>query len=209
MWNARSPKAPPPCAAPRSSGFANRARPPETVPAHPGRGGAWWKPWGWPQGGARAALWRRRTSPPSRGRTCRGRHQWDRMRHPPRCRDQTDGPSDFSQAEKYIKHLIKYALKNKFANGVCLNVNIPKLKASKLKGIKVVRQAKAMWVEKFEERKDPYGRDYFWLTGSFINYEKNATDTDEWALANGYISVVPTMVDLTAHLELSNLKTLE
>jgi len=117
--------------------------------------------------------------------------------------------ADFSQAEKHIKHLIKYALKNKFANGVCLNVNIPKLKAKQLKGIKVVRQAKAMWVEKFEERKDPYGRDYFWLTGSFINYEKNATDTDEWALANGYISVVPTMVDLTAHLELSNLKTLE
>ncbi len=117
--------------------------------------------------------------------------------------------ADFTQAEKYIKQIIKHTLKNKLATGVCLNVNIPKLKAKQIKGIKVARQAKAMWVEKFDERKDPYGRDYFWLTGSFINYEKEANDTDEYALANGYISVVPTMADLTAHNELKNLKTLE
>ncbi len=117
--------------------------------------------------------------------------------------------ADFTQAEKYIKQLIEHCLKHKLQKGVCLNVNIPKLKANKIKGIKVGRQATANWVEKFDERKDPYGRSYFWLTGEFKNYEPKANDTDEWALANNYISVVPIMADLTAHKEINNLKTLE
>jgi 5'-nucleotidase len=117
--------------------------------------------------------------------------------------------ADFSQAEKFIAKIIEESLKNPMPKGVCLNVNIPKLKAEDFKGIKVVRQAKANWVEKFEERKDPYGRDYYWLTGEFVNFEPESTDTDEWALANGYISVVPTQADLTAHAHLSKLQNLE
>jgi 5'-nucleotidase len=117
--------------------------------------------------------------------------------------------ADFSQAEKFIAKIIEESLKKPMPKGVCLNVNIPKLKAEDFKGIKVVRQAKANWVEKFEERKDPYGRDYYWLTGDFVNFEPESTDTDEWALANGYISVVPTQADLTAHAHLSKLQNLE
>ena len=117
--------------------------------------------------------------------------------------------ADFTQSEKYIKQLIEHCLKNKLQKGVCLNVNIPKLKANKIKGIKVGRQASANWVEKFDERKDPYGKSYFWLTGEFKNFEAKAKDTDEWALANNYISVVPIMADLTAHNEIKKLKILE
>ncbi len=107
--------------------------------------------------------------------------------------------ADFSQAEKFIEKIIEQTLKSGMPKGVCLNVNIPKLKAEDIKGIKVVRQAKANWVERFDERKDPYGRDYYWLTGEFVNFEPESLDTDEWALSNGYISVVPTQADLTAH----------
>ena len=42
------------------------------------------------------------------------------------------------------------------------------------------------------------GREYYWLTGKFVNEDKGQ-DTDEWALENGYVSVVPTQFDLTAH----------
>jgi 5'-nucleotidase len=49
--------------------------------------------------------------------------------------------------------------------------------------LKICRQAKANWVEDFEERQDPYGRSYYWLTGKFVNFEPEAKDTDEWALA--------------------------
>jgi 5'-nucleotidase len=114
--------------------------------------------------------------------------------------------ADFTQATEYIKQLIDFALLNKMPKGVCYNVNIPKLKKEDLKGLKFVRQSKANWVERFEERKDPYGRSYFWLTGEFVNFEPEANDTDEWALANGFISVVPTQVDLTAHHYLNEIK---
>ena len=79
-----------------------------------------------------------------------------------------------------------------------LNVNIPKLKASEISGIKVGRQANAQWVEDFDKRTNPMGRDYYWLSGEFVN-EDQGEDTDEWALANGYVSVVPVQFDLTAH----------
>ena len=117
--------------------------------------------------------------------------------------------ADFEQAEKFVSKIIEEALKNKMPKGVCLNVNIPKLKEADFRGIKVVRQARANWVERFEERKDPYGRHYYWLTGEFVNFEPESLDTDEWALANGYISVVPTQADLTAHKSLTVLKNFE
>jgi len=112
--------------------------------------------------------------------------------------------ADFMQSKSFIEKIIGEVLKNKMPKGVCLNVNIPKLTANQIKGIKVVRQAKANWVERFDERKDPYGRDYYWLTGEFVNFEPESFDTDEWALCNGYISVVPTQADLTAHKYLND-----
>ncbi len=117
--------------------------------------------------------------------------------------------ADFTQAEKFVSKIIEDSLKHKMPKGVCLNVNIPKLKADDFKGIKVVRQANANWVERFDERTDPYGRNYYWLTGEFVNFEPEAKDTDEWALANGYISVVPTQIDLTAHKVLKDLTFFE
>ncbi len=115
--------------------------------------------------------------------------------------------ADFAQAKKFIEQIISETLKNKLPDGICLNVNIPKLKTDEIKGIKVVRQAKANWVEEFEERYDPYGRAYYWLTGKFVNFEPESTDTDEWALSNGYISVVPTQCDLTSYNNLQTIKT--
>lgn len=117
--------------------------------------------------------------------------------------------ADFTQAGKFIAGIIESSLKSPMPKGVCLNVNIPKLREADFKGIKVVRQARANWVERFEERKDPYGREYYWLTGEFVNFEPESLDTDEWALANGYLSVVPTHADLTSHSALRELKHLE
>ena len=81
--------------------------------------------------------------------------------------------------------------------GVVLNVNFPKLKAEELKGIKICRQAKATWIEEFDKRTNPMGKEYYWLSGKFVNNDKGE-DTDEWALQNGYISIVPVQFDLTA-----------
>jgi 5'-nucleotidase len=106
--------------------------------------------------------------------------------------------ADFSIAGRVAKQIAHNILTNGLPQGTLLNVNIPKVTEAELKGIKVCRQAQAKWQEEFDERKDPNGRKYFWLTGKFVNYDKG-DDTDEWALANNYVSVVPVHFDLTAH----------
>lgn len=117
--------------------------------------------------------------------------------------------ADFTQTEPFVAKIIEQVIQKGMPKGVCLNVNLPKLKADEIKGIKLVRQSKANWVERFEERKDPYGREYYWLTGEFVNFEPEALDTDEWALAKGYVSVVPTQADLTAYSMLNDLTYFE
>ena len=106
---------------------------------------------------------------------------------------------DFTASKKIVKMIAQKVLKNGLPKGVCLNVNIPKLKSELIKGIKVCRQAKANWVEQFDERHDPGGHPYYWLTGKFENFDKGQNDTDVWALENNYVSVVPTQFDMTAH----------
>ena len=116
--------------------------------------------------------------------------------------------ADFSESTAFIRLITKQVLKNGLNDGICLNVNIPKsINQQKIRGIRVCRQAKANWVEEFEERTDPKGRSYYWLTGKFINYDK-ADDTDEWALANQYVSVVPVQFDVTSHPSLASIKKL-
>lgn len=114
--------------------------------------------------------------------------------------------TNFEASKKYVKQIAKNALKNGIAEGVILNVNIPDLKEKEIKGIKICRQARANWKEKFDKRKTPQGKDYYWLTGEFVNYDKG-TDTDEYALAQGYVSVVPVQFDLTAHHYMQQLNT--
>ncbi len=114
--------------------------------------------------------------------------------------------ANFEATKKYVYQLAKECLENGLPKGVVLNVNIPKLPASKIKGMKVCRQANAHWIENFDKRTNPLGRDYYWLTGEFVNEDKGE-DTDEWALENGYVSVVPVQFDLTAHHAIKDINT--
>ena len=116
--------------------------------------------------------------------------------------------ANFSEGEKYIREITKSVLESGLPDGVCLNVNIPKKEEGKeIKGVKVCRQAKANWEEEFDERIDPKGRTYYWLTGKFVNYDKG-DDTDERSLENHYISVVPVQYDVTAHHAISKLNNI-
>ncbi|MBC8487551.1 MAG: 5'/3'-nucleotidase SurE [Bacteroidetes bacterium] len=113
--------------------------------------------------------------------------------------------ADFSAVDEYVKAIIVNVLKNGLPEGICLNVNIPAIKKEDIKGIKVCRQAKGRWKEEFDERIDPHNRDYYWLTGVFQNGD-SAPDTDSWALANNYISVVPVHYDFTSHKTIPEVK---
>ena len=104
--------------------------------------------------------------------------------------------ADFSACESYVKAIVRKMLDDSIGKGFSLNVNFPNVSKEKIKGLKVCRQAKAYWEETFDERKDPSGGSYYWLTGEF-KYQDNGEDTDIWALRNNYVSVVPTKFDLT------------
>ncbi len=105
--------------------------------------------------------------------------------------------ANFEGFEEYIKEIASEALRNGLPSGTCLNVNIPALNGTPVKGIKVVRQGAGFWEEAYEERIDPFNRHYYWITGVFKNND-NGRDTDLWALKNNYIAVVPTQIDLTS-----------
>lgn len=117
-----------------------------------------------------------------------------------------DWNADFEPVKPFIKRIALEVLENGLPEGVILNVNFPKLKEKDIKGIKVCRQAKAMWEERFDKRKNPQGREYYWLTGEFVNMDKGE-DTDEWALEQGYVSIVPVQFDLTAYHAMQNLNS--
>jgi 5'-nucleotidase len=117
----------------------------------------------------------------------------------------TDDDADFSHCIKYGQRILKTLLEKGLATEVFLNVNIPDIPAAQMQGIKVARQAHGMWAERYDKRTDPNGRDYYWLTGDFINYEPDATDTDEWALAHNYVAVTPIQADMTCYGEMSKL----
>ncbi len=116
--------------------------------------------------------------------------------------------ADFKSGLPYVQRIIEFVLEHGMDEGSLFNVNIPKLSTEEIKGIKVCRQADARWVEEFAEAYDPQGQPYYWLTGRFVN-DDQGTDTDVWALENGYISLVPSHHDLTNYRALPALKTME
>lgn len=116
--------------------------------------------------------------------------------------------ADFKPSEEFVKKITLNTLLNGLPEGIVLNVNIPNLKTEEIKGVKICRQANGAWKEDFDKRKSPFGKEYYWLSGEFINKDKGQ-DTDIFALENGYVSVVPVQFDLTAHHMIQKLNAWE
>ena len=116
--------------------------------------------------------------------------------------------ADFSGAVEYGRRVIASVLDaaDTLPRPLCLNVNFPRCAAADIQGIRLCRQTRGFWREDFYARQDPQGRDYFWLTGAFQNAEPEAQDTDEWALSNRYVAVVPVQVDMTDYRMLGSLE---
>ena len=115
--------------------------------------------------------------------------------------------ADFAEAQKYACLLAEKILKEGLPQGVCLNVNVPD--RTDIKGMKICIQTPGRWIAEFMKSQDAVGRDVYWLTGVFDNHNPTDENTDEWALANGYVSVVPCKIDLTAHHVIDELKSWE
>lgn len=116
--------------------------------------------------------------------------------------------ADFEPSRPYVRHIISHVLEHGLPSLVSLNVNIPRLAADAIKGIRLCHQARSQWLDSFEKRLDPRGVPYWWLTGKFV-CDNPPEGSDEWALANGYVSVVPVHADLTHYPAVVLLKNME
>jgi 5'-nucleotidase len=111
--------------------------------------------------------------------------------------------ADFKNAAHYANLVSKKILKEGLPRGICLNVNVPN--TDNVKGIRICNQTEGQWIKEFYTTEEN-GELQYWLTGEFDNFEPDNQDSDEWALANGYVSVVPTQIDMTAHKMIDKLK---
>lgn len=104
--------------------------------------------------------------------------------------------ADFSPLRPYLVDFMFKAIAVGLPPFTCLNINFPL--APRFKGVKVCRMARSRWQKEVEHRRHPWGADYYWLVGENVELEPEATDTDRWALAHGYVAVTPTQLDVTA-----------
>lgn len=116
--------------------------------------------------------------------------------------------ADFSASLHFGKIIIDSYLKNPANPHILLNVNIPNKPIEAIKGIKFCHQGKGQWIKEFEERTDPYGFHYYWMTGEFFNLEPNNKESDHNLVEDGYISIVPHKIDNTDYSEVDRLSKL-
>lgn len=105
-----------------------------------------------------------------------------------------DAQADFSHFAPYLVPLTHQLLAQPRRHGLCYNINAPK---GEIKGIRVTRQCAGHWSKEVETYMDPLGEPFYVLKGEFVNHEPEVEETDEWALAHGYISVTPTDIDMS------------
>lgn len=120
--------------------------------------------------------------------------------------DDYSAKADFNHTPPWIEMITRKVLDEGIPKGVCINVNFPKISQEPIKGVKVCRQAMGSWVEEFDERKDPHGRDYYWITGLFSNPD-HVEGTDTWAMENNFVALVPMKFDFTSHETIQELRT--
>ncbi len=114
-------------------------------------------------------------------------------------------PSDFSAATEAVLRILDRIRRFGLPRGVSLNVNVPNVPASQVRGIRVTHQGQLTYQESYDRRVDPRNRVYYWLTGNIVETE-NSPDADVQALADHYISVTPIQHDLTHYGMLEELK---
>jgi 5'-nucleotidase len=105
-------------------------------------------------------------------------------------------PLDFPRAAEVARRVIDQVLRQRLGDGSLVNINIPSLEKGPIRGVRVVPQNVAPYLETFDRRVDPRGRVYFWSTPKFTCPEAHP-DTDVTALAEGYITVTPLQFNLT------------
>jgi 5'-nucleotidase len=107
--------------------------------------------------------------------------------------------ADTKPAALWTSVVLKKLIDNPLnVEGVLFNINVPVLPMEQIKGLKITRQGDSYWLDEYEKRKDPFGRDYYWFSGDYI-IQDDDIETDDGALAQGFVSLTPIKIDYTKH----------
>ncbi|MFH2032426.1 MAG: 5'/3'-nucleotidase SurE, partial [Bacteroidota bacterium] len=114
--------------------------------------------------------------------------------------------NNYIYAGKVARQISKIVLKKGLQKGTLLNVNVPNLSEEEIQGILLTKQGKSKWDDIYEERHDPYGKKYFWLTGKLMEVDTSLED-DQFAVKSNYVSVTPIHFDLTDYDTFNSMKS--
>jgi 5'-nucleotidase len=114
----------------------------------------------------------------------------------------------FQEAANFGLILAKTILKGGLPKNTLLNVNLPNLSLSEIKGVRITRQGKRIYGDVVTEMVDPRGRKHFWIGGNELSWEKGE-DTDFEAIHKGCISITPLHIDMTNYSAIEELKPLK
>ena len=116
------------------------------------------------------------------------------------------GDIDYDPAARIAGKIIQQVIENGLSHETLLNVNVPLLPEEKIRGIKITRQGLRVYHSRLDERTDPRGRPYYWIGGDAPTGVPER-GTDVGALAEGFVSITPLQLDLTAYRTLTDLNT--
>ncbi len=108
----------------------------------------------------------------------------------------TYGPADFRFAAKFARQVTRRVAERGLPQGTLLNINVPPVPERKIRGVRVTRQGRAIWDDRFDVRRDPANKQYYWLTGALEDVDRDQY-ADHWAVTHRYISITPIHYDLT------------
>ncbi len=111
--------------------------------------------------------------------------------------------ADFEYAASFAAGLARRILSGRFIPAGCLlNVNIPE---GRIKGVRFTKQSVRFFKDRFEKRRDPREREYYWLSGEFFGGSPDA-ETDSETVRRGYVSLTPLISDVTDYALLAGLR---
>lgn len=116
------------------------------------------------------------------------------------------GEIDYGPAARAALKVVHQVMENGLAHEILLNVNVPFLPDEKIRGITLTRQGLRVYHSRLDERVDPRGKPYYWIGGDAPTGVPER-GTDVGALAEGFVSVTPLQLDLTAYRALTDINT--
>jgi 5'-nucleotidase len=112
---------------------------------------------------------------------------------------------EFDYAANVAKSLALKIKEHKLPLGTLLNVNVPDLPENEIAGLLVTKQGKSRWDDTYEKRTDPYGKDYYWLTGDLMEEDRDL-EFDQYAIKHNYVTITPIHFDLTDYETYNKMK---